>query len=643
MSSNSIFNTLNSHYNLQENEEMTIEEYLDLCKTNKMAYASVHERLLEAIGTPEIIDTRQDTRLNRIFSGRKIRQYPAFKDFYGIEDTVEQIVSFLRHAAQGLEERKQILYLLGPVGSSKSSIAEKLKSLAEQHPIYVLKAEDEISPVFESPLGLFNPEKHGEMLEENYNIPRRYVSGLCSPWAVKRLKELGDVKNFSVVKLYPSTLEQIAVVKAEPGDDNNQDISTLVGKVDLRKLEDFSQDDPDAYSYCGTLNRGNQGIMEFVEMFKAPLKMLHPLLTATQEGNYKGTENIPAMPFNGLILAHSNESEWDKFKNNNNNEAFLDRVCVIKVPYNLRKNEEVNIYEKYLRSTSLQNAPCAPETLNILAKFMVLSRLDENPKCALDLKMKAYNGEELKTSEPKAISVQELRDDAGVDEGMRGLSTRFAFKLLNKTFNFDPEETAADPVHLMNVIRDTLFKENFPDEKHERLSVFLDGLRLDYTESLAKEIQRAYIESYEDYGQAQFDKYIALADSWLQESDYRDPDTGNMMDREWVEKELQKVEVPAQIVNSKDFRQEVVTFCLRYQAKSDGANPSWRSYEKMREVIESKMFTSMQDILPVISFEGKKDSKTKDAHNEFVARMSERGYTENQIKRLVGFLVRAQK
>lgn len=643
MTKNSVLDILNEQYNLENSEELTLSEYLERCKEEPMAYASIHERLLEAIGTPEVVDTREDPRLNRIFSGRTIRRYPAFKDFYGIEDTVEQIVSFLRHAAQGLEERKQILYLLGPVGSSKSSLAERIKALAEKHPIYVLKAGDEISPVFESPLGLFHQERHGEMMEEQYNIPRRHLTGLCSPWAVKRLRELGDVNKFKVVKINPSILEQIGIVKTEPGDDNNQDISALVGKVDLRKLEDFSQDDPDAYSYCGTLNRGNQGVMEFVEMFKAPLKMLHPLLTATQEGNYKGTENIPAMPFHGMILSHSNESEWQKFKNDNKNEAFLDRVCVIKVPYNLRVMEEVDIYNKYLRSTNLKSAPCAPETLNMLAKFTVLSRIDENPKCSQEIKMRAYNGEELKNSETKSVSVQELRDDAGVDEGMKGLSTRFAFKLLNKTFNFDPEETAADPVHLMNVVRDTIVKEQFPEEKHEKLMVYLDGLRDDYTQKLMKEVQRAYIESYKDYGQAQFDKYVSLADSWLQETDYRDPDTGNMMDRQWVERELEKIEIPANIVNAKDFRNEVVNFCLRYQAKNEGANPSWQSYEKMREIIEDRMFASMNDILPVISFEGKKDSKTKQAHEEFVERMKERGYTTNQIKRLVGFLVRSQK
>ena len=151
----------------------------------------------------------------------------------------------------------------------------------------------------------------------------------------------------------PSRLRQIGIAKTEPGDENNQDVSSLVGKVDIRQLENFSQADPDAYSYSGGLNRTTQGLLEFVEMFKAPIKVLHPLLTATQEGNYNGTENFGAFPYQGIVLAHSNESEWLQFKNNKNNEAFLDRILVVKVPYCLRVTEEKQIYEKLLRESEL--------------------------------------------------------------------------------------------------------------------------------------------------------------------------------------------------------------------------------------------------------------------------------------------------
>src|SRR6266853_1275245 len=370
-----IFDLYARTYENRREVEYSLEDYLRACSDSSAFYAGPAERLLKAIGEPVMVDTAQDPRLGRIFMNRTIKVYPAFADdFFGMEDTIERIVGFFRHAAQGLEERKQVLYLLGPVGGGKSSLAERLKQLMEKEPVYVLKAGKDISPGFESPLGLFDPVTFGEEIEKRYGVPKRRLTGTISPWAVKRLEEFGgDISKFTVVRMQPSRLRQICIAKTEPGDENNQDISSLVGKVDIRKLEFFSQNDADAYGYSGGLNRSSQGLLEFVEMFKAPIKMLHPLLTATQEGNYVGTENIGSIPFQGIILAHSNEAEWQTFRNNKNNEAFIDRICVIKVPYCLRVIEEEKIYLKLIRSSDLANAPCAPGTLELLARFAVLS------------------------------------------------------------------------------------------------------------------------------------------------------------------------------------------------------------------------------------------------------------------------------
>src|SRR3978361_1170252 len=403
MYNDSLFNAFVRSFEARSETDMSMADYLESCRSDPLRYANAAERLLSAIGEPQMIDTAKDQRLGRIFMNRTIRTYPAFREFYGMEETIERIVSFFRHAAQGLEERKQILYLLGPVGGGKSSLAERLKALMEVHPIYVLKAGNEISPVFESPLGLFDPETMGDEIQSRSGVPRRRLTGLMSPWALKRLDEFnGDISKFTVIKVRPSRLRQIGIAKTEPGDENNQDISSLVGKVDIRRLETLSQADPDAYSYSGGLNRANQGILEFVEMFKAPIKMLHPLLTATQEGNYVGTENIGAIPFTGVILAHSNESEWQSFKHNKNNEAFIDRICVVKVPYCLRVTEEQKIYEKLIKGSELAEAPCASATLEMLARFAVLSRLRPHPNSNLFSKMRGYCGENLKGADPKA-------------------------------------------------------------------------------------------------------------------------------------------------------------------------------------------------------------------------------------------------
>jgi serine protein kinase len=640
-----LFTRYTKTYEGRKETEFSLIEYLELCRSTPATYATAAERILDAIGEPKVLDTAKDARLSRIFMNRTIKIYPAFADFYGMEETIERMVGFFRHAAQGLEERKQILYLLGPVGGGKSSLAERLKTLMEKCPIYALKAGKEISPLFESPLGLFDPDAMGPMLEDRYGIPARRLTGLMSPWAVKRLDEFGgDISKFRVVKLVPSKLRQIGVAKTEPGDENNQDISSLVGKVDIRKLEIFSQNDPDAYSYSGGLNRATQGILEFVEMFKAPIKMLHPLLTATQEGNYVGTENIGAMPYQGIILAHSNESEWQAFKNNKNNEAFIDRICVIKVPYCLRVTEEQRIYEKLIRGSDLADAPCAPATIEMLARFSVLSRLREHENSGAFSKMRVYDGESLKETDPKAKSMQEYRDAAGVDEGMEGISTRFAFKVMAATFNYDTQEVSADPVHLMYVLEQAIKREQFPEEVEKKYLEFIKGeLAPRYAEFIGNEIQKAYLESYHDYGQNLFDRYVDYADAWIEDQDFKDPDTGQLLNRELLNQELTKTEKPAGIANPKDFRNEVVKFALRSRANNQGRNPSWTSYEKIREVIERRMFSQVEDLLPVISFGSKKDGETEKKHSEFLDRMMHRGYTERQVRRLVEWYMRVKQ
>jgi serine protein kinase len=632
-------------YEGRREQELTLLEYLELCRAEPMAHATAAERMVAAIGEPELIDTARDPRLGRVFMNRSIKVYPAFAEFYGMEETIERIVNFFNYAAQGLEERKQILYLLGPVGGGKSSLAERLKLLIEKQPIYVLKAGDQLSPVFESPLGLFDPIESGAELEERFGIPRRHLTGLISPWAAKRLDSFGgDITKFTVAKVYPSRLRQIGVTKTEPGDENNQDISSMVGKVDIRMLEHHSQNDPDAYSFSGGLNRATQGMLEFVEMFKAPIKMLHPLLTATQEGNYVGTENIGAIPFQGVILAHSNEAEWQSFRNNKNNEAFIDRICVIKVPYCLRVMEEGKIYEKLIRGSDLVRAPCAPGTLEMLARFAVLSRLRQPASGSLFSKMRVYDGETLKETDPHAKSVQEYRDAAGVDEGMDGISTRFAFKVLSATFNYDTQEVGADAVHLMYMLEQAIKREQFGSDIEKRYLEFIKAeLAPRYAEYIGNEIQKAYLESYNDYGQNLFDRYVDYADAWIEYQDFKDPDTGQLLDRDLLNQELTKIEKPAGIANPKDFRNEVVKFALRARATNAGRNPSWTSYEKIREVIERRMFSQVEDLLPVISFGSKKEAETEKKHSEFVERMVVRGYTERQVRRLVEWYMRAKQ
>ncbi len=634
-----LFDDFKTSYEASSAVQMSLQEYLELCKQDPMAYALPAERMVKAIGEPRTIETRSDARLLRLFGNRSISYYEPFAEFYGMEGVIQEIVSYYKHAAQGLEEKKQVLYLLGPVGSAKSSLAEKLKVLMEQFPIYVLVDGDsgERSPVLESPLGLFKPAQYAERLARDFGINARYLTGMLSPWAQKRLKGYGgDITRFRVERILPSVLNQLAIAKTEPGDENNQDISALVGKVDIRKLDRLSQDDPDAYSYSGGLCLANQGLLEFVEMFKAPIKVLNPLLTATQEGNFKGTEGFGAMPFQGLVLAHSNESEWKSFKDNKNNEAFLDRVYIVKVPYCLRVTEEVAIYNKLLRGSTLFEAPCAPGTLEMLARYIVLTRLKAPQNSTVYSKLRVYDGENLRESDPQAKSVTEYRDYAGNDEGMSGLSTRYAYKVIAKAFERDAAEVSADPVTMLKTIEESIARSDLDADTEKAYKAHLKEFLIPkYLEFIQKEIQTAYLESYSDYGQDLFDRYVTFADFWIQEEGYVDPSTGVAFDKATLNVELEKIEKPAGIANPRDFRHEVVNFVLRARAKNGGTNPAWTSYEKLRTVIERKMFAATDEILPIVSFAAKSSADEEKKHQAFVERMVSKNYTAKQIRRLV--------
>jgi serine protein kinase len=345
-----------------------------------------------------------------------------------------------------------------------------------------------------------------------------------------------------------------------------------------------------------------------------------------------------------MVLAHSNEAEWQTFKNNRNNEAFIDRIYVVKVPYCVRVTEEQKIYRKMLESSELAEAACAPGTIEMLARFAVLSRLKEHANSNLFSKLRVYDGEAIKEQDPQARSVQEYRDAAGVDEGMAGISTRFAFKVLSQTFNYDSTEIGADPVHLMFVLERLVRQEQFPDDHEKKLINFIKSMLAPrYAEFIGNEIQKAYLESYGDYGQNLFERYIALADAWIEDADFKDPDTGTLMSRDELNGELTKIEKPAGIANPKDFRNEVVKFALRAKARDGGHMPRWTAYEKIREVIEHRMFSQVEELLPIISFSAKKDVDTERKHGDFIARMKERGYTERQVRRSVEWFMRVQK
>ncbi|MFC1801929.1 PrkA family serine protein kinase [Patescibacteria group bacterium] len=612
-------------------KEMTVSEYFEEAKSNKDVYASPQGRLLKAIGKPNIIDTSQDEKLGRIFQNRTIKTYETFRDFFGVESSIEAIVSFLTQADQGLDAARKILYLLGPVGGGKSSIAERLKDLMEKVSFYALKD----SPIFESPLALFSEQAHRRILTDNYGISSGRIPITMSPWLAKRLKECeGDISKFKVVKIHPSKLRRVGISVVMAGDENTQDISVFVGKNDINKLEEYSEGDPDAY-LPGALGIACNGLIETKEIFKASPKTIHPLLTATSDRTFEPTEGISSMPFEGLILAHSNESEWKKFKDNKCNEAFVSRTFLIKVPYTLRVSEEELIYKKLIANSSLSSSPSVPGTIEMLSNFSVLTRLtppSENPKPA-DWKAKTavYDGDRVKDNDVKVRPIQVYLDMAGVNEGMAGFDTRMAFDVLGKVFNYHPGEVAAHPVYLLTVLENEI-RQMQDAREEEYLGTFLNGiLREDYKEFLGNEIRSAFLESYDDYGQNVFDRYMSYVISWIKNEDFKDPQTGVLLKKVDLDRELEKIEKPANIGNPKSFRNEIFIHLVERFKDKDF---HWTSYEKIKEVIEKKIFTKTDELLPVISFGPKGSEEEEKKHKDFVDRMIGKGYYNSRLVKL---------
>ena len=627
-------------------ESIGLLEYLEEAKTNKEMYLNPAERILKAIGEPVLLNTKdnkEDPGLGRLYNNSILRIYPSIGDHYlGQHQVIADVVSFLRSAARGLEASKQILYLLGPVGGGKSTLAEILKRLMEKEPFYSLAVETKgglvLSPIHENPLGLFSSTDEDEL-----GIPGHYLSGRVSPWLTKRITELkGDITKLKVVKVYPDEARHIAVAKTEPGDENNQDISSLVGKLDISKAGEVAQSDPDCYEFSGSLCRANRGLMEFVEMFKAPIKMLHPLLTATQEHNYNPTEQIPSIPFEGIIVAHSNVKEWDKFRTNKDNEAFIDRTHVIKVPYEMRKDNVVKILTKEINKGALKDLPTDPHLFDVAAVLQLSSVLTLNPKDDEDMltKIRIYNGENLKDEKPRARSYQDHRElESNVDEGMdSSLSLRTMFKLLANVYDKPKEEVSANTVDLLLLVDDEIAKIDDAN-KRALISKIKQQIADKYLQSLEEDIQEAYLGDFAGSGQQMYESYISMAEAWLHQGDYTDPDDeDSKFNPDMINDKLSELEKPAGIANPKEFRQEMINYTLHYRAKNHGKFPSWKNHQKIQEVIKKSLLTDFNKYISVIVNDKVMSTEQKEVLSTFTKEFKKKGYkTDYQIKRVINY------
>jgi serine protein kinase len=600
----------------------TMIEYLELVRENPGIAKLAHKRLFDMIFDQGVVDVdlEQNPRLKRIFKGEKFRSFNFFADeFFGMEKTINQIARYFHSASLKGEESRQVLYLVGPVGSGKSSLVERLKKGLENLPAF---SAIEGCPMYEEPLHLV-PRHLRKEFSKMLGIE---IEGDLCPVCRYRLKEDFQGKWEEVpVRTYDFSIRaKRGVGVVPPVDPNNQDTSVLIGGEDISKLDLYSEGDPRVLDLTGALNVGNRGMVEFIEVFKNETEYLHAMITATQE------KSIPAPGRHGMIyvdtciVAHSNEAEWKRFKSDHTNEAILDRIVTVKVPYNMRLSEEVKIYTKIIRQSQF-TADIAPHTIEIASMFAILSRLEPTNKCDLMTKLKLYNGEEVvEKGKTKRIDVTELREEAK-SEGMNGISTRFIMKALDNALSDNIEENAIHPISVREALVHMVKEADFADDVKKRYLEFLqDTLHKEYLEVLEKEITKAFVYSYQEQAEALFQNYLDHAESYVTKKKFKDRSTGEALEPD--EGLMKSIEEQIAIIGTAcdGFRQEVIAYL--WSAGRRGEKVTYESYEPLKEAIEKKLMTSVRDVSRIITKTRTRDDDQSKKYNRMVEQLIRNGY-----------------
>ncbi|MBM7615851.1 PrkA family serine protein kinase [Alkaliphilus hydrothermalis] len=599
-------------------------DYLEILKEDPELCMLAHQRMYDLIvgRGVEVINTEENPRLRRIYGNEVIKKYNFFKeDFFGIDKTIMDIVRYFHTAAMEGEESRQVLYLVGPVGAGKSSIMEALKKLLESSPpIYSLKG----CPIREEPLHLVPKHLRGEF-EKMLNV--KIEGDLCPVCRYRLLKEYnGEYEKFPVETVNFSIRSRKGVGVVPPVDPNNQDTSVLIGSVDISKLDLYPEDDPRVMSLNGAFNVGNRGIVEFIEVFKNEVEYLHTMITATQEKSIPSPGKGSMIYFDGIILAHSNEGEWNKFKADHTNEAILDRIVKIEVPYCTELNEEVKIYHKILKRSKF-TPHIAPFTLQVASMFAILTRLAPSNKVDSITKLKIYNGEEIvEKGSVKKIDILELKEEAQ-NEGMTGFSTRFIMKALD-TAMAESDHNCINPIAVLETLVKAVKELAIGDEDKKKYLNFLqDAIKKEYHNVLEKEVTKAFIYGYREQAEDLFNNYLDHAEAYVNKTKIKDRSTGEELEPD--EKFMRSIEEQIGIPTSsaKGFRQDVTTYMFYVMRK--GGKIDYSSYEPLKEAIEKKLTASVKELSRIITRSKVRDNDQREKYNAMVEEMKRNGYCDH--------------
>ncbi|HAT4364474.1 TPA: PrkA family serine protein kinase [Clostridium perfringens] len=600
----------------------TFIDYLEIVKDNPGVAKLSHKRIYDLIMDKgfEILRPEENAKIKKIYGNEKIKKYNFFKEeFYGIDTVVMKLMNYFHSASMKGEEARQVLYLVGPVGAGKSSLVEAIKKALETAPpVYVLDG----CPMHEEPLHLI-PKHLRKEFEDMLGV--KIEGDLCPVCKYRLLNEFGgeyekfpvSTKNFSI-----RSRKGIGVVP--PVDPNNQDTSILTGSIDISKMDMYPEDDPRIFSLNGAFNVGNRGLVEFIEVFKNDVEYLHTIITATQEKSIPSPGKGSMIYFDGLIIAHSNEAEWNKFKSDHTNEAILDRIVKIEVPYCLELSEEIKIYEKILKKSNF-DAHIAPHTIEIASMFAILTRLLPSMKVDPITKLKLYNGEEIvEKGTTKRIDVLELKEEAGPMEGMKGISTRFIIKAIDNALS-NAEHKCINPLSVMeSIIKSVKDMDISQDDKKKYLGYIQDTIRKEYNKILEKEITKAFIHSFQEQAESLFNNYIDNAEAYVNKTKLKDSATSEELEPD--EEFMRSIEEQIGISESsaKGFRADVTSYMF-YIVRS-GGKMDYRSYEPLKEAIEKKLTASVKDLSRIITKSRVRDKDQDKKYNSMVNQMEKNGY-----------------
>ncbi|QQZ08430.1 PrkA family serine protein kinase [Heyndrickxia vini] len=621
------------HYREEEEKlqwEGTFGEYLELLKEKPWVAQSAHSRVYNMIKDAGVEEE----------NGKKKYQFFS-NQLFGLEEALEKLVEEYFHpSAKRLDVRKRVLLLMGPVSGGKSTLVTMLKrgleayTRTENGAIYAIKG----CPMHEDPLHLI-PNHLRKEFHEEYGIR---IEGNLSPLNMLRLEEEygGRIEDVLIQRILFSEDRRVGIGTFSPSDPKSQDIADLTGSIDFSTIAEYgSESDPRAYRFDGELNKANRGLMEFQEMLKCDEKFLWHLLSLTQEGNFKAGR-FALISADELIVAHTNETEYRSFISNKKNEALHSRIIVMPVPYNLKVTQEEKIYEKMINESDVANVHIAPHTLKIAAMFSILTRLKEPKRGDIDLikKMRLYDGENVEGF--NSADIDELKKEYQ-EEGMSGIDPRYVINRISSTI-IRKEVSTINALDVLRSLKEGLDQHpSITTELKEKYLNFISLARKEYDEIAKKEVQKAFVYSYEESAKTLMDNYLDNVEAYCNKAKLYDPLTGEEINPD--EKLMRSIEEQIGISENakKAFREEILIRISAYARK--GKRFDYNSHDRLREAIQKKLFADLKDVVKITTSSKTPDEQQLKKINEVVARLvDEHGYNStsaNELLRYVGSLL----